>query len=140
MRQYLEASLGPRRFMLWLLAAFSFTAVVLAVTGLYGLVSYTVARRRREIGVRMALGATERDVLRSVMGQAAGLGLAGTAVGLAVVIVARPLWTRLAEGSSLDPLAAIAMTASLVAVASAAGWLPARRASRIEPTAALKGE
>jgi putative ABC transport system permease protein len=140
MRQYLEASLGPRRFMLLLLAAFSFTAVVLAVTGLYGLISYTVGRRRREIALRMALGATEQDVLRSVMRQAVGLSLAGTAVGLVVVVAARPLWARIAEGSSVDPVAAIAMTALLVGVASAAGWLPARRASRIEPTLALKGE
>jgi putative ABC transport system permease protein len=140
MRQYLEASLGPRRFMLLLLVAFSFTAVVLAVTGLYGLISYTVGRRRREIALRMALGATEQDVLRSVMRQAVGLSLAGTAVGLVVVVAARPLWARIAEGSSVDPVAAIAMTALLVGVASAAGWLPARRASRIEPTLALKGE
>jgi ABC-type lipoprotein release transport system permease subunit len=59
---------------------------------------------------------------------------------LVVVVAARPLWARIAEGSSVDPVAAIAMTALLVGVASAAGWLPARRASRIEPTLALKGE
>ena len=62
MRQYLEASLGPRRFNLGLFGVFSFTAVLLAVSGLYGLVSYSVSQRRREIGLRMAIGATERDV------------------------------------------------------------------------------
>jgi predicted permease len=140
MRQYLETSLGPRRFLLWLLAAFSLTAVVLAVTGLYGLVTYTVGRSRREIGLRMALGASERDVLGSVLRQAASLGLVGAGLGLIVVVAARPLWGRLSGADAFDPLAALALTALLVAVAAAAAWPPARRASRIEPTLALRGE
>ena len=140
MRQYLEVSLGPRRFLLWLLAAFSLTAVVLAVTGLYWLVSYTVGRSRREIGLRMALGASERDVLGSVLRQAASLGLLGAGLGLVVVVATRPLWARLAGAEAFDPLAAVILAGLLVAVATAAAWPPARRASRIEPTLALKGE
>jgi putative ABC transport system permease protein len=140
MRAYVDVSLGPRRFLLWLLAAFSLTAVVLAVTGLYGLVSYTVGRSRREIGVRMALGATERDVLGSVLRQAACLGLAGAGLGLVLVIATRPLWSRLAGAEALDPASAVLLAALLVGVASAAAWPPARRASRIQPTLALKGE
>src|SRR5262245_49911296 len=77
MRQYVDAWLGPRRFSLALLAAFSLTGVFLAVGGVYGLVSYAVSRRRREIGVRVAMGATERDVRRLILRQAARLGLAG---------------------------------------------------------------
>jgi predicted permease len=140
MREHVEASLGPRRFLLGLLAAFSLTAVVLAVTGLYGLVSYTVGRSRRDIGVRMALGATERDVLAAVLRQAAGLGLAGAGLGLLLVVATWPLWTRLSGAEAFDPLAALLLAAVLVGVASAAAWPPARRASRIPPTRALKGE
>jgi ABC-type antimicrobial peptide transport system permease subunit len=140
MRQYLEASLGPRRFLLWLLAAFSLSAVVLAVTGLYGLVSYTVGRSGREIGVRMALGATERHVIGYVLRQAAALGLAGAGLGSAVVVATRPLWARLPGAEAFDPVTAALLTALLVGVASAAAWPPARRASRIQPTLALKGE
>lgn len=88
----------------------------------------------------MALGATDGEILRSVLGQAAGLGVAGTALGLAAVVAARPLWTPLAEDAPVDPVAAAAMAGLLVAVAGAAGCLPARRASPIEPTLALKGE
>jgi hypothetical protein len=140
MRQYLEAWLAPRRFSLTLFVAFSLTAVLLAVSGLYGLVSYTVSQRQREIGLRMAIGATERDVQRLVLGQAARLGLVGAAVGLSLAAVGRPLLSGMAGDVSLDPVMVAATTGVLVAVTVLAGWRPARRAARTEPTLALRGE
>ena len=91
MRQFLDAWLGPRRFNLGLFGAFASTAVLLAVLGLYGLVSYAVSQRAPEIGLRMAIGATQRDVQRMVLRQAAGLGIAGAAVGLGLAGAVRPL-------------------------------------------------
>ncbi len=140
MRQHLEASLGPRRFNLGVFVLFSFTAVLLAVSGLYGLVSYSVSQRRREIGLRMAIGATERDVERLILRQAAGLGIAGAVVGLCITGIARPFAARFAPDAAIDPAMAAAATALLVAVVMVAAWLPARRAARIQPTVALKGE
>jgi ABC-type antimicrobial peptide transport system permease subunit len=140
MRQYLEAWLAPRRFSLTLFVAFSLTAVLLAVSGLYGLVSYTVSQRQREIGLRMAIGASERDVHRLILRQAARLGLVGAAVGLSAAAVGRPLVSRMAGDVSLDPSMVVATTGVLFAVTILAGWLPARRAARTEPTLALRGE
>lgn len=140
MGQYLEAWLAPRRFSLSLFVAFSLTAVLLAVSGLYGLVSYTVSQRQREIGLRIAIGATGRDVHRLILNQATRLVLAGAALGLSVAVVARPVVARLVDDVSLDPLVMFATTTLLCAIVVVAGWLPARRAARIEPSLALKGE
>jgi predicted permease len=140
MRMFVDEWLGPRRFSLGLFTAFSLTAVLLAVSGLYGLVSYTVSQRQREIGVRMAIGATERDVYRLILREAARLGLAGAALGLCLAGAARPLASRLARDMSADPLVIAAATVLLIAVVMLAAWLPARRAARIQPTLALKGE
>lgn len=149
MDQYLEAWLAPRRFSLGLFAAFSLTAVLLAVSGLYGLVSYTVSQRRREIGVRMAIGATGRDVHRLILNQAARLALAGTALGLGIAMVARPAGARLVglsaasakgDDAAIDPWVMLGTTALLCTVVVVAGWMPARRAARVEPTLALRGE
>jgi putative ABC transport system permease protein len=140
MRQYLEASLGPRRFNLGLFSVFSLTAMLLAVSGLYGLVSYSVSQRRREIGLRMAIGATERDVQRLILRQAAGLGIAGAMIGLCITGIARPFAARFTQDAVIDPAMAAAATALLVAVVMVSAWLPARRAARIQPTLASKGE
>ena len=140
MGQYIDAWLAPRRFSLGLFVAFSLTAVLLAVSGLYGLVSYTVCQRRREIGLRMAIGATGRDVHRLILRQAAGLALAGTALGLSVAVVARSLVSRSTGNISIDPALMCATTVLLCAIVVLAGWLPARRAARVEPTLALKAD
>jgi putative ABC transport system permease protein len=140
MRQYLEEWLAPRRFSLTLFVAFSLTAVLLAVSGLYGLVSYTVSQRQREIGLRMAIGATEGDVQRLILRRAARLGLVGAVVGLSAAGASRPLVSRMAGDVSLDPVLAVATTGVLLAVTLMAGWLPARRAARTDPTLALRGE
>jgi putative ABC transport system permease protein len=140
MSQYLEAWLAPRRFSLALFVAFSLTAVLLAVSGLYGLVSYSVSHRKRELGLRVALGATGLDVQRLILGQAARLTLAGSASGLGVSLIAYPLVTRFAKDIPIDPGAMIAVTGLLCVVVALAGWLPARRAARVAPALVLKGE
>ena len=140
MRQYIEAWLGPRRFSLALLVAFSISAALLAMSGLYGLVSYAVSRRRREIGLRVAIGATERDVRRLVLGQASRLAVAGATLGLLVAGVARPLASRVAQEIEVGPVAVVSTTAVLIGVVVAAAWLPARRATRIPPTVALQND
>jgi putative ABC transport system permease protein len=140
MRQLVDTWLAPRRFNLRLLGAFALTALLLALSGLYGLVSYAVSQRTQEIGVRMAIGATERDVRRTILSQAARLGLAGVAAGLGLAAAVRPLAWRLVPAVTIHPAIALATAALLVAVALVAAWLPARRAARIEPTLALRAQ
>jgi len=140
MREYLEAGLGPRRFNLGLFAAFSLTGVLLAVFGLYALVSYAVSQRQREIGLRMAIGASERDIHRMILRQAALLGLAGAALGGCLAAIAQPLISRFAQDVSIPLRSAITTTGLLLVLVTVAAWLPARRAARIPPTLALRGE
>ena len=140
MRDFIDAWLGPRRFNLGLFGAFALTAVLLAVSGLYGLVSYTVSQRAQEIGLRMAIGATGRDVQHMVLRQAAALGLAGALTGLCLAAIARPLISKMAQDVWIDPAVVAATVAILISVVLLAAWLPARRAARIEPTLALRGQ
>jgi predicted permease len=140
MRDYVEATLGPRRFNLGLFAAFSLTGVLLAVLGLYSLVSFTVSQRRQEIGLRMALGATERGILRMIVREAVRLGLAGAALGGCLAAMAQPLVSRLAQDVSISLRSVGTTTALLLGLLILAAWLPARRAARIPPTLALRGE
>jgi putative ABC transport system permease protein len=139
MQQLLDASLGPRRFNLGLFGAFALTTVLLAILGLYGLVSYAVSQRSAEIGLRMAIGATEGDVQRMILRQAAGLGIVGTLSGLCLVGVLSPIVTRTVQDIALKPTVAAATAVLLVVLVLTAAWVPARRAARIEPTLALKG-
>jgi predicted permease len=140
MRQFVDAWLGPRRFNLGLFGAFALTAVLLAVSGLYGLVSYAVSQRGREIGLRMAIGATRGDVQRMFLRQAARLGAAGTVLGLAIAGIAWPLVSNMVQDVSIDSAVVASTAALLIAVVLLAAWLPARRAARIEPTVALKAQ
>ena len=140
MRDYVEATLGPRRFNLGLFGAFSLIGVVLAVLGVYGLVSYIVSQRQREIGLRMAVGATQGDVYRMILRQAALLGIAGIVLGCCFASIAQPLTSRFARDVSI-PLQPTIVTAGLLLVLMIlAAWLPARRAARISPSTALRGE
>jgi putative ABC transport system permease protein len=140
MREYVEAGLGPRRFNLGLFAAFSLTGVLLAVFGLYALVSCAVSQRQREIGLRMAIGASERDIRRMILRQAGLLGLAGAALGDCLAAIAQPLVSRLAQDVSIPLPSAIATTGLLLVLVTLAAWIPARRAARFPPTLALRGE
>lgn len=138
MGQFVEAWLGPRRFNLGLFGAFALTSILLAVSGLYGLVAYAVSQRAQEIGLRMAIGATERDVLLMVLRQAAVLGLVGAVAGVAIASAARPLIAGMIGDVQLNPLMIGVTAISLVGVVLIAAWFPARRAAQIQPTLALK--
>lgn len=122
-------------------AFFAGLALLLACIGLYGVMSYTVAGRTREIGVRMALGARRGDVVKLVLREALLLVVAGIVVGIPVALASgRVLHTFLFELSSTDPLSLIAVVLTLAIVAAAAGFIPARRAARVEPMVALRHE
>jgi ABC-type antimicrobial peptide transport system permease subunit len=140
MRDYIDAGLGPRRFNLGLFAAFSLSGVLLAVFGLYGLVSYAVSQRRREIGLRMAIGATGRDIYIMILRQALYLGVIGAVLGGCLAAMAQPLVSRLAQDVSIPLQLTITTMVLLVVLVTLAAWLPARRAARISPTQALRGE
>ena len=136
-----DRAVSPRRFVVMLLTGFATLALVLASLGIYGVVSYAVSQRSQEIGVRMALGATARDVQFAVLRQTLGLALAGAVVGLAASAgVARLLESLLYGVKPGDAVTFLGMLAVLMAVAALAGYLPARRASRIDPMAALRTE
>ena len=141
MGERVARSAAPRRFVMRLLAAFALAALALAALGLYGVVAHSVGQRTREIGIRMALGATPRDIARLVLVGGSGLIAAGLAAGLLGAFGAtRFLSAILYEVRPADPVSLAAASALLALVAVAAHWLPARRASRIDPIAALKAE
>ena len=139
--ELLEESQGQTRFMMFLLGVFSATAFLLAVIGIYGVIAYSVAQRTQELGIRMALGAARGDILRLVIGSGLKLTGAGIAIGLAgSLAVTRLMAAMLYETSATDPVTLAASTALFVAVAALASYLPARSATRIDPTDALRAE
>jgi putative ABC transport system permease protein len=141
MDEALAASVAQPRFRTVLLGLFATTAMLIATCGLYGLMAYSVTQRRREIGVRMALGADRRAVLRLVLARALRIVVAGVIVGLAGAAgVTRVLQTFLFGVTPTDPMAFTIVTLLLMAVGLMAAWLPARRATRIDPWAALRAE
>jgi len=124
-----------------LLAAFAGAAALLAALGLYGVLAYSVSQRRREIGIRLALGARRRDVLSLVVGQGMRLALAGIGLGLAAALgFSRVLQTLLFEIKPTDSATFAGVAAVLGLVALLACWLPARRAARVDPVVALRTE
>jgi putative ABC transport system permease protein len=134
-------SVGQRRMTLVLLELFSGLALVLAGIGIYGVISYSVAQRTHEIGIRAALGAQRRDLLRMVLGQGVTLALVGIAAGIiAAAAVGRLMSTLLFSVSAYDPATFVAVAATLLAVAAAACYFPARRAMRVDPMIALRYE
>ena len=137
----IESALAPRRFPLQLLAAFAGLALALSALGIYGVTSYLVTQRTREIGVRIAIGAQASDVLRMVMGGAVRLAGAGAAVGLAAALIGSGVLSSQLYGvSARDPLTYAAICLVLGGVVLAASWLPARRATRVDPAVALRAE
>lgn len=140
-RQIVDHAISPRRFFVLLVSTFAALGLVLALLGIYGVISYSIARRTQEIGIRMALGATQRHVLLGVLARTLRLALVGIAVGLtASFAAARLIASILFETQPTDPATFAAMAVLLLAVAFAGGYIPARRASRIDPLIALRAE
>jgi ABC-type lipoprotein release transport system permease subunit len=136
---YLENPTAGRRFSLELLAGFAVLALAMAAIGIYGVVSYTVAQRTREIGVRLALGADMADIARMVVGEGVRRTAVGVAIGLAGALAASRAVRGLLYGvAATDPVTYAAVIALLVAVTVAASLLPAWRASQVSPLAALR--
>ena len=134
MDEAVAASVAQPRFRMWLLVLFATTATLIATCGIYGLMAYAVTQRRREIGVRMALGAERRDVLRLVLTRALRIVGAGLIVGLGGAVgVTRVLQTFLFGVTPTDPIAFTIVTLLLMAVGLMAAWLPARRATQDRP-------
>lgn len=141
MDEQLSKSLTRRRFSVTLLSAFGIVAVSLAAIGLYGVLAFIVAQRRREIGVRMALGAQPRDVIADVMGQGLRLAGLGVVIGIGLALAGTRLLSSLLFGTSpTDALTFAAVATLLVAIAAAASLVPALRASRVDPLIALRDE
>lgn len=133
-------SIQVTRLALWLLALFAVTAVTLAAVGIYGVTAYTVRQRAREIGTRMALGATRGDILRLVLSQGSRIALLGTSAGLAASLLAgRALGSLLFSTTSSDPATLAAAAGLLLTTALAACYIPARRATRVDPVRTLNG-
>jgi len=141
MEQRLTKSVASSRFVMLLLGIFSVLALGLAAVGIYGVMAYLVTQRTQEIGVRMALGAQKRDVLKLVVGKGMALAVIGTAIGLvASVALTRLMRSLLFEVTPTDWLTFVITSFVLLSVALLACYLPARRATKVDPLTALRYE
>jgi putative ABC transport system permease protein len=141
MREQVSKSIIAQRLSGGMITVFAIMALVLATVGVYGLIAYSVAERRHEIGIRLALGAQGRDVRRLVVGQGVRLTLAGVAIGLAgAMLVGRAVRGMLFGIGAVHVPTLVAVSAILITVAALASWIPARRAARTDLLGALRGE
>ncbi|HLU25200.1 MAG TPA: ABC transporter permease [Longimicrobiales bacterium] len=134
-------SLAERRFSMLLLGIFALVALIVAAAGLYGVVSYLVAQRTREIGIRIAVGAGPESVMRMVVGQGAALAALGVACGIFAALALTRFLSGMVYGvATTDPITFVGVATVLLAVAALASWVPARRAVRLDPMVALREE
>jgi putative ABC transport system permease protein len=141
MRDYIEASVAQRRFTSVLVSVFAAAGLLLATVGLFGLISYSVEQRRTEIGIRVAVGAERGDIIGMVLRSGIGLALAGIVVGLVgTLALSSVLKSQLFGVTATDPLTFIGVALGLVAVATAACYIPAWRAANADPLVALRNE
>jgi len=141
MQQWVSASVGEPRFRTWLIGAFAIIAMVLTAIGVYGVMSYSVAQRTREIGVRMALGAQYRDMIGTVLKSGLRITLLGLAIGLSGALgLTRVLTSLLYQVSPADPVMFISAAIVLVLLVLLACWSPAHRAASVDPVEALRNE
>jgi ABC-type antimicrobial peptide transport system permease subunit len=141
MGELLAGPLAQPRLSAFLLGAFALTALALAAVGLYGASASAVRQRTRELGVRLALGATPAGLRRGVLGQALAVAALGTALGtVGALAAARLLSALLFEVSPADPLTFAGVVALMLAVALLAAYVPARRATRVDPAEVLRGD
>lgn len=141
MEELVSDSLKQRRFNLFLLGLFAAIALLLATIGIYGSISYSTRQRTNEIGLRIALGAQSRDVLRLIVGHGVGLALVGVAIGLgAAFLLTRAIKSLLFGVSPTDPLTFVGISILLLLTALIASFIPARRATKVDPLVALRSE
>jgi putative ABC transport system permease protein len=141
MEQLVSESLKQRRFNLFLLVSFATIALLLAGIGVYGSINYSTRQRTHEIGLRMALGAQSRDVLRLIVGHGLALSLTGIAIGLIASFVLTRLMKGLLFGiSATDPVTFVVISLLLTSIGLLASWVPARRATKVDPMVALRYE
>ncbi len=141
MDRHLAESLLPHRLGAWVISAFGTIALLLASIGLFGVVSYAVSTRSREVGIRMAMGADVTQVVRLMMGGGMRLVAIGTVVGLVLSAVAAKVLSGVLYGvNASDPLAFLVAPLVLLGVAIVAAWIPARRVTRINPVLAIRGD
>jgi putative ABC transport system permease protein len=139
--EYLDGTIAIPRFNTVLLGIFAVLALVLTSIGLYGVISYSVAQRTHEIGIRMALGAQPRDMLRLVVGQGIRLGVYGVGLGLIAAFAFTHFLSSLLFGiTATDPISFATVVVTLLAVVVLACYIPARRAMRVDPMVALRYE
>jgi ABC-type antimicrobial peptide transport system permease subunit len=139
MRQRVDESLARRRFSMLLLGVFAGVALALATIGIYGVMAYLVNQGTREIGIRMALGATQRDILSLVVRQGMVLALSGVTIGLAGAFLLTRLIRSLLFGvQATDPLTFVGISVLLALIALLASYIPAQRAARIDPMMSLR--
>src|SRR5262249_34692528 len=140
MLNVVDASAGSARLSSGLTSVFALLAALLASAGIYSLVSYSVASRTREIGVRIALGAEPSSVLRMLVGEGITLAPIGLAAGAATLLLSGTLQSLLFEVSPLDPLVLAGTAAAVLAISAVASFVPAWRVMRVDPTVALRTE
>jgi predicted permease len=141
LNEVVSASLAQRRFSMEMVSLFALTALLLAGLGIYGVISYMVSERTHEIGIRLALGAQSRSILRMVLRQGLGLAIAGAAVGLVGALIVSHLMAGMLYGvRPVDPVTFAGVAILLIGVAVVACYMPARRAIRVDPLVALRHE